>query len=213
MTIESPRFDFVYNKACEFLLSLCVSCLPVNPQELISRKRWGLVTYSELCSLVPDGATIEDIAEACQSRDGFTVYSGGNYCIAYNDAIRVKSRIAFTLMHEAGHIVCGHFSGHAPTLSGGEYRVFETEANYFASNVLAPAAVAAACDLRTPELLQAACGLSYDAAKARLNELNNWKSRPVDDKIWHAFDPYIRISSRRCSPKQADIGYDEAGVF
>lgn len=213
MTIESPRFDFVYDKACEFLLSLGVCSLPINPYELITQKKWGLVTYTQLCSLVPGGATINDIIMACRSSDGFTVLSKGNYCIAYNDTIHVKSRIAFTLMHEVGHIVCGHFNGNGPILLSKEYRAFETEANYFASNVLAPAAVVTACGLLTPEMFKAACGLSYFAAKSRLNELINWKPRSIDDKILKAFDSYIRISVRRRTLSQPDIEQDTAVAF
>lgn len=213
MTIDSPRFDFVYDKACEFLLSAGVCSLPVDPYKLISQKKWGLVTYTRLCSLVPGGASVDDIIAACRSSDGFTVFSKGNYCIAYNDTIRVKSRIAFTLMHEAGHIICGHFSGNGPLLLDNEYKAFETEANFFASNVLAPAAVVTSCGLLTPEMLKAACGLSYVAAKSRLNELQRWRPRPIDDKLLRVFDPYIQISIRRRTFNEADIEPDKAAAF
>lgn len=214
MTVKSPRFDFVYNKACEFLLSMGISSVPVNPVSLISRSHWGLITYNELCSAVPGGDSVDDIAAACRSRDGFTVFSGRNYCIAYNDTVRVKSRVAFTLMHEVGHIVCGHFSGRATWLCAGlggdEYRVFEAEANYFAGNVLAPAAVVTACSLQKPELLKAACGLSRLAANARLSELAGWEPRPIDDEILRAFSTYIEICARRSHSNNVEVAFDEA---
>lgn len=213
MAAQSPRFDFVYDKACEFLLSSGVCSLPVDPYKLIALKNWGLITYTKLCSLVPGKPTIDDIIAACRSSDGFTVASRGNYCIAYNDTVRVKSRIAFTLMHEAGHIVCGHFSGGSSMLSDGEYKTYETEANFFASNVLAPAAVVTSCGLMTAEMLKAACGLSYGAAKLRLNEIMYWKPRPIDDEILKAFDSYIRISLRRQRLNGADIEPDKVAVF
>lgn len=194
------RFDLIYGKACEFLLSSGIVSLPVNPFELIARNHWGLVTYSELCGLVPESACVDDIAEACRSRDGFTVESGGSFCIAYNETVKVKSRVAFTLMHEVGHIVCGHFNGQ--TIESGKYRKFEREANFFASNVLAPAAVVNACNLQTPQILQAACGISSSAAKARLRELESWRKHPVDTEILKAFNCYIQISTRRSA---ADI--------
>lgn len=193
---EEPRRDLVYNLSGEFLLKLGVAALPVNPLELIACSRWGLVTYTELCGLLPGAKTAEDIAEACRSSDGFTVKSRGGYCIAYNDTVKVKSRVAFTLMHEAGHIVCGHFTGRTSSLGAGEYRALEAEANFFASNALAPAAVAVDCELTTAELLQAACGISHSAAAARLKELSGWQPRPIDEKIRRAFASYIRVARR-----------------
>ena len=209
MSSGNARLDFAYDRACELLLSAGVASLPINPLEIIKQKRWGIVTYSELCSLVPGGAMIKDIEQTCRSKDGFTVFSGGNFCIAYNDTIKIKSRIAFTLMHEAGHIMCGHFKGGASMLNGGEYRRLEAEANYFASNVLAPAAVINACGLRTPQLIKAACGISGKAAQTRFCEIASWEPRKIDEEITHAFRSYIRVISRRNLMKSANVDFEE----
>lgn len=207
--IPDKHFEYVYLKSCELLLNSGIICLPVNPYDIIKKNHWGLVSYTELCSIVGD-ASVDSIAEACKSRDGFTVFSGDNYCIAYNDTVRVKSRITFTLMHEAGHIVCRHFSGH--TLSRANYLAYENEANFFASNILAPAAVIKACGLNTPELLMAACGISYNAAKARLSNLDFQYIPDIDNKILKAFDSYISICKRRMNAKFADIICDGASI-
>jgi hypothetical protein len=217
MMQTNPRFDFVYDKACAFLLKIGANSLPVNPFAAVAACRWALVSYRELCAELPrasaprasaprasaprasttDGVTADDIAAACCSKDGITVFSGNNFCIAYNDAIRVKSRISFTLMHEAGHIACGHFGEGRSSLCPSTYKVFEDEANFFAANVLAPAAVVTACGFTTPELLKAACGISYYAAKARVAQLRGWQPRPADDAILRAFATYIAVSRRR----------------
>lgn len=208
--ISCDRFDFVCRKSYEFLLSIGASSLPINPFEAIRKKHWGLTTYTELCAMVPGNVTVNDIAEACKSRDGFTVYSGGNYCIAYNDTVRVRNRIRFTLMHEAGHIICGHFNGGITDIN--QYRELESEANLFASNVLAPAAVIKACRLCTPEQLMAACGLSYNAAKVRLEQIMSIKQHPLDSKILKAFESYINICNRRIDIGSADICLDSSAV-
>lgn len=208
--ISNNRCEYIYRKSCEFLLKSEIICLPVNPIDIIKKFHWGLVTYSELCSITGTDVTVEDISDACRSRDGFTVFSGGNYCIAYNDKIRVKSRITFTLMHEAGHIVCGHFQQQESKNIC--YRDFECEANLFASNVLAPAAVVTECGFDTPELLQKACGLSHNAAKARLNELSGYRINSGDMDILKAFSSYIKICARRANTESADILFDSAGL-
>lgn len=200
-----PRYDIIYEKACAFLQKIGANSLPVNPFAAIAANGWALVTYSKLSAELPIPATLEEIAEACRSKDGATVFSGTNYCIAYNETVRVKSRIAFTLMHEAGHIACGHFDGRHSRSSAGlclaEYKVLEDEANFFAANVLAPAAVVTACGLLTPELLKAACGISYSAAKSRLPQLNVWQPRPADDAVLRAFSTYIAVTRRRAGQK------------
>jgi Zn-dependent peptidase ImmA (M78 family) len=209
MNCIGARYDFAYEKACEFLLSSGICTLPLNPIEAIKQKHWGLVTYSELCFILRDGAKPEDIIKICRSKDGFTVSNGANFCIAYNDKIKIKSRIAFTLMHEAGHIMCGHFNGEGLMLVADEYKRLETEANYFASNVLAPAAVIHACGLQNAGLIQAACGISSRAAQARLDELANWKPRSIDKEIVRAFNSYIHVISRRNLLSSADVDFDK----
>jgi Zn-dependent peptidase ImmA (M78 family) len=208
MTSPKPRFGFVYDKACEFLLTQGIDSLPLNPFDIIHQNHWGLVTYSDLCTFVPSSACISDIALTCQSNYGFTVYNGNNYCIAYNEAISVKSRVNFTLMHEVGHIVCGHFDGSGSTLESGDYRRLEVEANFFATNVLAPAAVVTACGFNTPQLLHCACGISFEAAKVRLRQLQNFISTPADEKIRRAFSTYIKVNVRH-TKVDATIEFDE----
>lgn len=214
MTSPTPRFGFVYEKACDFLLMQGIVSLPLNPFDVIRQNHWGLVTYSELCTLVPNSACISDIALTCQSNDGFTVYNGNNYCIAYNETVSVKSRVNFTLMHEVGHIVCGHFDGSGSTLESGNYRRLEAEANFFATNVLAPASVVTACGFNTPQLLHCACGISFEAAKVRLQQLQNFNKKPADEKIQRAFSTYIKVNVRHTKVNlniEFDDGYLAAG--
>lgn len=194
---EAPRLSYVYDRACNLLLSHNIHSLPVNPYDIIRANRWGVLSYSRLCSIVGTGFTLEEFIETCKSRDGFTIYNRKNYCIAYNDMIRIKSRILFTLMHEIGHIYCGHFKNFdTRTLSDSRYRVLEEEANFFASSVLAPAAVVTRCGFDTPQKLHRECGLSLGASKMRIKQLKGYRRREPDLLILKSFNQYIKLNAR-----------------
>ena len=50
---------------------------------------------------------LADIIEAYQSEDGYSIYNGRNYTIAYNNT-HIPKRIYFTKLHEIGHIYLNH---------------------------------------------------------------------------------------------------------
>lgn len=194
---RSPRLKFAREHADRFILGQGIDNLPVNPFALIEKNCWGLVTYSSLCQTIGQGTTAADIVETCKSGDGFTIYNGRNFCIAYNDLVSVKSRIRFTLMHEIGHIVCGHFTDfRASSLSPSQYAVLEEEANYFASCVLAPSSVVKRCGLDTQCSLRCACAISKEAAARRLSQLEVSRTSRFDAAILKQFDAYIKYNCR-----------------
>lgn len=205
MKEETPRLDYVLEKACEFLLSSSFDSLPINPFTIIKNNGWGLTTYRKLASELSTKDkiyTLTDIVKASQSKDGFTVFKNGSYCIAYNDAIETKNRINFTLCHEIGHIVLLHFENESGNneFTKSHYLALEAEANYFASNLLAPKTIIELCKIKTPKLLSAATGLSLEAATKRLDSIksetiNNDKN--YSELIKDKFKTYIEITKRR----------------
>lgn len=198
------KTEKVYCKSCEFLVDSQIESLPVNPFDIIRANRWGLVTYQELADLL--GTSQEEIIQASASCDGFTIFNGRNYCIAYNSRVRQYSRIAFTLLHEAAHIVLGHFAECDSFHNNlAFYRQFESEANFFASNVMAPYVVMRECGLLTPQLLHCACGLSHEAAERRLAGYRCWSPRAIDKKVFSNFSAFIRFSRIQNAPRP-DIG-------
>lgn len=200
---DFPRYELVYRKACEFLVSQRVSLLPVDPFRIIRKNGWGLVSFRQLARRmdVPE----ENLAAAMPSGDGCTVFNGRHYCIAYNGEIEIFSRVVFTLFHEIGHIVLGHFQDYdCAEPSSPKLRVLESEANYFASNVMAPSVVIDQCGLCTVERLRCACCMSYDAAETRLLHFKKWVPTPMDRKVQDAMFDYIRLTSRPRSEK-ADL--------
>lgn len=159
----------------KFFLEEKITTFPVDPFQIINSNKWGLITYSELAK--EKGVWIEDIIDAFQSEDGYTIYDGSNYTIAYNDTIYSKGRIRFTLMHEIGHIYLKHLLDFEETvltrstLTENKYKTLENEANSFARNLLAPVMVVKDLDLKTNYDLVDFFGLSQSAAKVRLKSL------------------------------------------
>lgn len=115
---------------------------PVNLIKLIKKFKWGLLTYEEMA--LEKNCTIDDICE-CLGIDGYSIYNGRNYTIAYNNKIKSQGRINFTLAHEIGHIILSHHKDFNVTsilkdnFTKEEYKILENEANCFARNILAPA--------------------------------------------------------------------------
>lgn len=207
---EFPRYEFVYQRACEFIISQPVSLLPADPFRLIERNRWGLVSYRQLAHQMK--VPVQDIVEAVQGRSGFTVFNGANYCIAYNSDIEVFSRIVFALFHEIGHIYLGHFAQQQPSdeLSDKARRVLELEANYFASNVMAPSIVIERCGLKSIDSLCCACGMSCNDAETRLLHFKNWSLSELDLRVQDTMLEYIRVTRRpRMSMRSIDIWCEE----
>ncbi|MDR3644522.1 MAG: ImmA/IrrE family metallo-endopeptidase [Clostridia bacterium] len=214
---EFPRYEEVYRKACEFIISQPVALLPADPFRLISENRWGLVSYRQLAQKT--GIPVDSLIASLQSPDGCTLYNGSNYCIAYNNDVAVFGRVVFTLFHEIGHIVLGHFNdfdrglqaqGGVRMLNSAKYRVLENEASYFASNVMAPSVVIERCELKTVGSLRIACGMSYDAAETRLLHFKHWVPTELDQRVQQTMLEYIRVSHRpRLSMRSVEVWRDE----
>jgi hypothetical protein len=194
----TSRQDNVAARACEFILAQGICSLPVSPEEIIRRNRWGLATYRRLGVLSDVMGSVEPLVG--RSRDGFTIYNGRNFCIAYNSDIKTLSRIYFTLMHEIGHIALGHFDlpGASNIISCDP--VLEEDASLFASLILAPSVVVTRCGYNTPALLSRECMLSSQAAQARLVQLAGWSPSPRDAKVAKNFSEYIKLNTVRARP-------------
>ena len=121
-----------------------------------------------------------------------------SYCINYsNDALNYKNlicyndkqpvgRIRFSLMHELGHVILKHGENHT--------RSMEQEANFFASNILAPriAIHYAKCN-SIPEvaalfgLTKEAAGYAFEDYKRRHRYAMSKKLRPSEQTLYLHF--------------------------
>lgn len=201
------RYDYCINRSCEFLEEFNITQFPVDPFAIIKSNYWGIATYSEMAKEC--NCTIKEVIVSVKSEDARTVYNGNNYTIAYND-IKPKRRILFTLIHEIGHIYLNHLVDFENTeiyrggLSKEENKVLENEANTFARNVLAPATFVELINDKSKYGLSKYFGLSYPAAKTRLDfleyDIQYVKQIGIQLRLYRIFYLfYYRYGCRSCN--------------
>lgn len=127
-----------------------------------------------------------------------TMLISDKWYIIYDDSMS-KERIRFSIAHELGHIFLGH------QLTNGEYRrTFvidkpseETQADIFASRLLAPAVVLWTLDIHSAEEIQKLCFISYSASKIRAERMKLLYSRnkflisQLETRVYNQFKGFI----------------------
>lgn len=149
--------------------------LPVCPRVFFARHGWQLLSFREARARLRDADGITAVSE-----DGVTFLLEPDTTLTlYNDE-QSPARVRFTLAHELGHLALNHFRRH--DLSDD---MKEAQADRFAANLIAPAAIAAeAIDAEDAKLL---FGMSPLAWKKRQAEL-------ADDL--HCLTPELLICQR-----------------
>lgn len=143
---RTERYTRSVEKSLEVLVESEIAEFPVDLGLVIARYS-GMIqvrTYSEY--MERGNLTLEECKSCLSSAQGTTMRNGqyNQFIIFYNDH-KDKNINRFTIAHELGHILLGHFDEQsASILSKTEikpdlYTVFENEANCFARNLLSPA--------------------------------------------------------------------------
>lgn len=116
------NYSFILEKVFSVFEECYVNSFPLNFVDLIIQYGYRVFTYQQLRDKSPE------LYESCilYSDDAFRDMA--TKTVAYNTEAP-KKRVYFSLAHELGHIVLGHLS---------ETKKTEAEANFFASNILAP---------------------------------------------------------------------------
>ena len=127
--------------ACRVLLAAEVRALPPDPGAVARQLGIPLMTYGELAKL--GGESPDRFTRRTLGKEAFAFRAGKEYGIAYDDGVRSPERIRFSVFHEAGHILLGHFEwGSMEDLPEEARRILEAEADIFARNFLCPPPVA-----------------------------------------------------------------------
>lgn len=140
----------------------------------------------------------KEVNELKSNEIGVSVYDGEKWYIIYDSTMQ-KARIRFTLAHELGHIFLGH-----PTKDGYHARTIDTdrqnverEADAFASRLLMPSCVIWGLGLHSAEEIRDTCGVSFEAAKIRMERMNTLYQRnkfltsSLERQVYKNFEHYI----------------------
>jgi len=191
------RYNYCCAKANEFLIKENINNLPFDSDKIIKKHKWSKLKYSELAK--KHNVDISDIVEAYESEDGYSIFNGKNYSIAYNDTIKTKQRIYFTKLHEIGHIYLRHFLDFEQTIlkrsdmTEEEYKVLENEANCFARNVLVPITLIEELKIKCPARISVIFGITPSASNTRFhlskNDLYYFSNNNLQDQknLFHDF--------------------------
>lgn len=174
------RSVFVQRKVLELYQNMDSVSYPIQPELLLQciPKSCRILSYQEMAEVT--GCTVQDVAVLCKSNSGATHYDPdtNRYLILYNAEMNA-GRIRWTLAHEIGHIYIGHLE----VIEGAEiayneqrgfYDQFESEADYFAWNLLAPLPIMCEMGIRSASEIKATYGLSNQAAALQFDRYTKW---------------------------------------
>ena len=149
-----------------------ISNLPVDVEKICAANGITLFSYEEGKSVIEN----LDLGENILNNDAFSIGS-----MIFYDSSKPVQRRRFSIAHEIGHIFLHTISDKKPTVYNREPSAndapIETEANIFASRLLAPLCVLQFLNLNSAREISEYCDISYTAAKLRFNRLCEIRKR------------------------------------
>ncbi len=171
----NPRFSYVTEKAYDFLLEYGYNRFPISPFQVLEDLS-DFVTclpWSEAKKILKSSDPFHLRETNAEARTIRPRSDGKNY-IVYDDVqVNSDARIAWTIMHEIGHIILGHLTDFGETaldrggLTEKKYGVLEVEAHYFAAEFLMPTALLKFFSEITVDEMVLLFGVSEEAAKKK----------------------------------------------
>lgn len=135
-----------------------VFSFPLDCQKLITDQGYRVYTYQQLAW------KSSELREMCNTYSEDSFRDGYSKIVAYNDALPER-RIRFSLAHELGHIVLQH---QKPTHAA------EQEANFFASNLLAPRMAIHYAECKNESDVAKVFKISQEAARYAFDDYRRW---------------------------------------
>jgi hypothetical protein len=183
-----PRWKRSVDMAQSFIFDIGVCCLPVDLFPLYEKSGWVLLTYAQTKTIYP---RFNADTMMKQKTDAKTfLLADGSYITIYNEKLHPR-RIRWTLGHEIGHIVLGHFEFEKTYagigLCGEEREVLEDEANIFCAELMAPFCVLKELKATSIEKIREFTGLSWAAASNRQKSLQYHWNDDVYSAVIHRF--------------------------
>lgn len=174
------RSAFIQKKVLDIYKSMDAISYPIQPEAVLQhiQQNCRVMSYRQVADIT--NCSIEDVAALCESRSGATHYDREHdrYLIMFNPEMNA-GRIRWTLAHEIGHICSEHFdlldqSKIAYTENRDFYSQLESEADYFAWNLLAPLPIMRIMGVESVEDTASIYGLSAQAAALHFDRYQKW---------------------------------------
>ena len=179
------RHEYVRRQVLKIYRAMPGIIFPVEPLSIFDgMKNCRVMSYQQMAEVLGD--TIAAVVLACESESGCTQYTcdDDRYLTLYNascDNNNVAGRIRWTLAHELGHIILGHFSDMVVTHmeennfhSSAVCQKFEKEADFFAATLLSPFPAFQNYEIKSAYGIQSIFGLSDEASRNRMDQYNKW---------------------------------------
>lgn len=178
-------YSGIRNAAWRCLIDYQISALPVNVKAITKSAGIRVLKNSKVGELIGDesGVCIFDAEQDVWN-------------IIYDDECTIGRR-RFIIAHELGHIFLGHEILDRSSGQSVRRPKSETEADMFASRLLAPACVLWALDLHTAEEIDKVCDMSMAAARARaermkiLYDRQKFLTSKQERTVFEQFQKYI----------------------
>ena len=182
------KYKKARNAAWQCLIDNNIRSLPIKITDVAKKSNVIIVKYSNVSS-----------DRLANTESGSTYFINNSIYIIYRDTEPIQ-RCRFTVAHELGHIFLGH------TLTKDKFSrkfdlskpEFETEADIFASRLLAPACVLWGLDLHVAEEISKVCDISLSAAKIRAERMevlykrNKFLTSSLERKVFSNFHDFIK---------------------
>lgn len=112
--LNRDRLQLVLEQVTGLMLDENITCLPVDPFRIATHQGWQLATYAQVAKRA--GEQVDFFAMEHIPEEGHSLYhpATGRYTILYDHTCTPVERLRFTLFHEMGHIVLGHFQQPEP---------------------------------------------------------------------------------------------------
>jgi len=180
--------------AWQILIEQNICELPVNVDFICEKMGIPIVPLSTLISITE---TYSLSSEELQSGSVMIIDNNAIIFVSEEESIERKR---FTIAHELGHYLLKHaqrFEDLEEVKSEKE-KIFEREANVFASRLLAPACVLWGCGVNSAIDIADLCQISKEAAQYRwermklIKERGKFLAHPLEKKVYEQFLPYIK---------------------
>lgn len=189
MKIRYKHIKYITNN---IFISYKLNSYPIDLFLLFKNfKNCRIVSYST--HMKKFSLTEEETISYFGSDEGCTIYNPlkDRYIIFYNDLdsyFKVPERIRWTLAHELGHVLLEHHKLSdktkifRSTLSDDEYSWMETEANRFASLLLANPIILDRLNISSETDIKKYCNISLEASTYRYESLLKWQKNRYTTK-------------------------------